>query len=227
MILLVHILAGALGLVAGAVALSAEKGARLHRKSGTLFVYSMVTMSLTGVVISVLRGIETNALGGLLAAYLVITALTTVRPVAAGSHWLDLGAMLMALAIGLTSVTLGIELFASGESARHGVPVPMLFIFGAVGLSASLSDVRMIRSGGIGGARRIARHLWRVCFAFFIATGSFFLGQADKIPEPFRMTALLVILALAPLAALLYWLWRVRIRKTFRGIDSVKSLETL
>ncbi|MGH7493682.1 MAG: hypothetical protein ACREOO_14995 [bacterium] len=80
MILLVHILAGGLGLVSGAVALSATKGARLHRKSGMLFVYAMVTMSLTGAMIAALRGIETNALGGLLAAYLVITSLSTVSP---------------------------------------------------------------------------------------------------------------------------------------------------
>ncbi len=225
MILLVHVLAGGLGLVAGAVALSAAKGARLHRKSGILFVYAMVTMSLAGAVIATVRGIETNALAGLLAAYLVITALTTVRPPAAGSRWLDLGAMLAALAIGLTSVTLGFELLVSGEGSRHGVPIPILFIFGAVGLSAGVSDVRMIRSGAIRGARRLARHLWRMCFALFIATGSFFLGQADEIPEPLRITALLVVLALAPLLLMLYWLWRVRIRKTFRGIVGVSSHE--
>lgn len=213
MILLVHILAGVLGLVTGAMALSAAKGASLHRKSGKLFVHAMVTMSLTGVVIAVLRGIETNALGGLLAAYLVITALTTVRPPAAESRWLNLGAMLVALAIGMTSVTLGFELLASGEGSRRGVPIPMLFIFGAVGLSAGISDIRMMRSGRIQGARRLARHLWRMCFAFFIATGSFFLGQADKFPESLRIIPLLIVLALAPLVVLLYWLWRVRIRR--------------
>jgi len=227
MTLLIHILAGGLGLVLGAVALSATKGAMLHRKSGKLFVYAMVTMSVTGAVIAALRGIETNALGGVLAAYLVITALTTVRPPAAGSRWLDLGAMLVGLAVGLTSVTLGFELLVSGEDSRHGVPIPMLFIFGAVGLSASLSDVRMIRSGAIQGARRLARHLWRMCFALFIATGSFFLGQADKIPEPLRIPALLAVLALAPLLIMLYWLWRVRVRRSFRGIVGVSSHEAI
>jgi len=41
---LLHIVAGLLGLVSGAVALYALKGARLHRQSGMLFVYAMVTM---------------------------------------------------------------------------------------------------------------------------------------------------------------------------------------
>ena len=225
--LLVHILAGGLGLVAGAVALSAAKGARLHRQSGMLFVYAMVTMSLTGVAIAFLRGIETNALGGVLAAYLVITALTTVRPPAAGARWLDRGAMLVALAVGLTLVTVGFELLLSGKSSRDGVPFPMLFFLGVVALLASGGDVRVLRSRGIQGARRLARHLWRMCFALFIATGSFFLGQADEFPEALRVTPLLVALALAPLLALFYWLWRVRSRRTHRGILGVASPEEI
>jgi uncharacterized membrane protein len=46
-ILPVHIAGGALALVFGYVALYATKGATLHRRSGTLFVYAMVTMALT------------------------------------------------------------------------------------------------------------------------------------------------------------------------------------
>ena len=115
----------------------------------------------------------------------------------------------------------------NGEGSRHGVPIPMLFIFGAVGLLASMSDVRMIRSGGIRGARRLARHLRRMCFALFIASGSFFLGQADKFPESLRIIPLLIVLTLAPLVVLLYWLWRVRVKKTLRGIVGVNSPEAI
>ncbi len=60
-----------------------------------------------------------------------------------------------------------------------------------------------------------------MCFAFFIATGSFFLGQADEFPEPLRITALLAVLALAPLLVMLYWLWRVRSRKTFTNAITI------
>ena len=38
-------------------------------------------------------------------------------------------------------------------------------------------------------AQRIARHLWRMCFAFFIATGSFFLGQQDILPKAVQRLA--------------------------------------
>ena len=78
-----------------------------------------------------------------------------------------------------------------------------LFLFGGIGLSASEGDLRMIRAGGVQGAPRFARHLWRMCFALFIATGSFFLGQAKVIPKPIRVIPLLAILALLPLVLML------------------------
>jgi len=216
--LFVHIAAGSLGILAGFVALYAAKGAALHRKSGMVFVYAMLTMAVTATAIAALRGIETSVAGGLLTAYMVLTALTAVRPAAAGRRWLDLGAMLVALAVGLIDVMWGLESVARGESTRNGGPVPMLFVFGAIALAASASDVRVIRSGGLQRASRLARHVWRMCFALFIASASFFLGQAKHFPQSLRIPALLAIPALLPLVAMAYWLWRLRVRRSFRGI---------
>ena len=82
MTMAVHILAGSLALAFGFVALYAAKGARVHRKSGMLFVYAMLPMCAFGIVIAVVRGVApaVNIPAALLTAYLVITALTTVRP---------------------------------------------------------------------------------------------------------------------------------------------------
>jgi uncharacterized membrane protein len=223
--LLVHIAAGGLGLVTGGIALSASKGGTLHRRSGLLFVYAMVTMAITGAGIAAWTGVATSVTGGLLAAYLVTTALTAVRPPFPASRRLAVGAMAVALAVGLADVSMGLAALARGESAWEGVPVPMLFLMGSVALGAGASDLRWLRSGGLQGRARLARHLWRMCFALFIASGSFFLGQADEFPEALRITPLLLALALAPLAALLYWLWRVRSRRTHRGITAASSHE--
>jgi uncharacterized membrane protein len=46
----IHIIAGSIAIVAGFISIFAVKGARLHRKSGMIFVYSMVVLSLTGAV---------------------------------------------------------------------------------------------------------------------------------------------------------------------------------
>jgi hypothetical protein len=92
----------------------------------------------------------------------------------------------------------------------------MMFFFGGVALLAALGDVRMILIGGLQGAQRIARHLWRMCFSLFIASGSFFLGQAKVFPKPIRILPLLVIPALLPLVLMLCWLARVLLTKWYR-----------
>ncbi len=101
--LAVHIIAGGLGIIFGFVALYAVKGAKLHRRTGMLFVYTLTTMALMGAMMAAVWGRQpaSNIPVGLLTAYLVITGLTTVRPPSAGSRWLDLGLMLVALAVDL------------------------------------------------------------------------------------------------------------------------------
>ncbi len=222
--LLVHILAGALALGFGYVALYAAKGATLHRKSGMLFVYAMLTMAALGTVIAAGRSVApaVNIPAASLTAYLVITALTTVRPPFAASRWLNPGGMLVALALGLTNLTFGFEALANGGK-RHGIPAFPFLMFGVVALLASTGDFRMIRAGRLRGAPRIARHLWRMCFALLIAALSFFLGQAKVFPKPIRIIPLLMIPVLAVLVTMLYWLWRVRIRRKLRGIIVVRD----
>jgi hypothetical protein len=78
---------------------------------------------------------------------------------------------------------------------------------------AAAGDLRMLMRGEISGTARLARHLWRMCFAWFIATGSFFLGQQQVIPPALRKQALLVPLAIMPLVLLIYWLMRLTLAK--------------
>lgn len=223
-----HILAGSLALVTGYVALYAAKGATLHRKTGMVFVYAMLTMTVCGMMLAAAEGgawAAVNFRAALLTAYLVVTALTTVRR-PAHARWLDVGGMLVALAVGLISLTFGFEALASGGS-RNGVPAFPFFLFGAVGLIGSAGDARMIGTGiSLRGAPRIARHLWRMSFALLIAAMSFFFGQAKVIPKPIRIPALLALPVLAVLVTMLYWLWRVRIRRSLQGIVRVRAPET-
>ena len=228
MTLVVHIVAGALGLVAGYVALYATKGAPLHRRAGMVFVYAMVTMGFLGSLISAVEGVwrPVNISAGVLTAYLVISGLITVRPPTAGKRWLDPGLMLVALAVGLLCLTFGFEAAASGGK-RNGIPAFPFFLFGVVGTLAGVLDLRMIRAGGLRGASRLARHLWRMCFALFIAAMSFFFGQAEVIPKPIRIMPLLALPVLAVLVTMFYWLWRVRVRRSLRGLVVAGAPEAL
>lgn len=212
-----HILAGGLGLLSGFVALYAAKGATLHRRSGTIFVYVILAMCLLGLVMALGRNSApaVNVPAALLTSYLVITSLATVRPPRAGVRWLHIGAMLVALAVGVVDLTFGFEAIANG-GRRQGIPAFPFILFGVIGLLAGAGDLRVLRSGALQGAARLTRHLWRMTFALFIATMSFFLGQAKVIPQPIRIPALLALPVLAVLVTMLYWLWRVRVRRTFQ-----------
>jgi len=91
-------------------------------------------------------------------------------------------------------------------------------VFGSIALASAIGDVRMLRAKQLRMPGRVVRHLWRMCFALFIATASFFLGQSDEFPLPLRIWPLLSALAFFPLVAMLYWVWRVRLRRSLRGL---------
>lgn len=218
-----HVIAGAVAIASGSVALYALKGAKLHRGSGMVFVYTMLVMSLTGAVMAVGRaGAATNIPAGLVTAYLVVTALATVHPPSAASRRLDRGAMLSAFAFGLTSITLAV----AGAGRRSGGLTFPLLMFGVVALLAGVGDLRMIRAGGLQGKARLRRHLWRMCTALFIAAGSFFLGPVRRIPEPLRLPALRLI-PLVVLLTMVYWLWRLRRKRISRGVAGVTASEAI
>jgi uncharacterized membrane protein len=210
---LLHIGAGLIALVSGAVALSTLKGANLHRRSGMIFVYSMLFMSSSGAVMAALKPQRLSLIAGVLTLYLVVTALLTVRPRVVGFHFVDLGAMLIALMTGIGSIRLGSEALANGAGQIDGLPAAPAFVLGAVALLAALADVRVM-ARGIQGAHRIARHLWRMCFALFLAAVSFFLVEAKGgLPRPIRDPALLSIPVLLVLGLMFFWLARVFLTK--------------
>ena len=221
--LVFHVGMGLAALVAGFIAISVRKGGTWHRRSGMVFVYTMIATGITAAGISIYEGKQGT--GGALVAYLVFTAWTAVRPLPGAGRRADIG--LAVLAAIIAAVTYAVAIMALGRPGNQidGVPAAMMFFMGTITLCAVAGDVRMIRAGGIKGTRRVARHLWRMCFALYIAAGSFFIGQMQFIPEPVRIVPLLFVLGISPLGVLLYWMWRVRLKQNLRGLMTTKPVE--
>jgi hypothetical protein len=212
--LAVHFAAGLVSIVAGTIALSAAKGGRLHRRSGVVFTSAMVVLGLTAAGIGTYEDRPGQVLGGLLAAYLVFSAMTTVRSLPGIGRRFNVTLMILAFAFAAAMLYGGVTEWLDPTVKVAGRPrvVPPLVV-GTVMLLAAIGDLRAIGAGGLQGSRRLARHLWRMCFGLFVATGSFFLGQMNFIPEPVRNVPLLLVLAFAPILFLVYWMWRVGVRK--------------
>ncbi len=218
-----HFGTGLIALVAGFIAIAARKGGTWHRRSGLVFVGAMIATGITAAGISLYEG--KNIGGGTLIIYFVLTACTAVRPLAGAGRRVDIGLMVLAFIFAAASYTGAFTALGRPGRQINGVPAGMTFFLATILLLAAIGDVRMIRAGGIQGTRRLARHLWRMCFGLFIASGSFFLGQMMFIPEPIRSVPLIVVLAVSPLVVLLYWMWRVRLRQNLRGMMTAKPIE--
>jgi len=178
--------------------------------AGKVFVVSMLTMASTAALLG-------NVFGGASALYLVTTGWLTARRREGETTIFDWGALLFGLAVGVPIVTDGLRIVSGSIAPKPGVPVGMILFLGSVVLLAAAGDVRMLVRGGVFGTPRVARHLWRMCFGLFIATGSF-LAQRRVIA--FLGGPKILLLALLPLILMIFWLIRVR----FKNIYEAKSI---
>jgi hypothetical protein len=190
--------------------MSFRKGSPGHRATGNVFVISMLCLAVSAVYLAIMKSQITNVLGGVLTFYLVITAWLTVRRRDGKIGRSDWGLLLFALTLGATLVIFGLQAVHSPTGLKYGTPSVLFFIFGSLALLAGAGDLRMLVRGGVSGTARLVRHLWRMCFALFFATGSFFLGQQQVFPAFLRNTNVLFIPAFLPLVMLIFWLIRVR-----------------
>jgi len=223
-ILIIHICGGVVGVLSGFAAMSFRKGSGRHRVAGNVFFVAMLVMGSSAAYLG-------NVVGGLLACYLVATAWLTARRREGETTIFDWAAFLFALAVGVLLVIHGVRLTTGAVAPTPGVPVGMIFFLGSVALLAAAGDFRMLVRGGVFGRQRIVRHLWRMCFSFFIATGSFFIGQPQVFPAFIRKTNLLFIPGILPLVLMIFWFFRVRFtnaykRKSVPGNGDVRSLPT-
>lgn len=213
-LLFLHVAGASIGLVAGAAAMLARKGERLHRAAGNVFFVSMLFMA--GVAAATAPFLPdarwTNTTAGVFTLYLVATSWATVKRREGEVGRFEVGALVVATCVAAMGAGLAV-VHAGSEAASAYATV---YAFAVVAAIAAAGDLRMIRRGGIAGAPRIARHLWRMSLALFIAAGSFFFGQADEIPQALRGPHL-AIPPLAVLGTLAFWMLRVRFTGAFRS----------
>jgi len=229
-ILVAHICAGTLGLLSGTAALSFRKGSPRHVLAGKVFVASMLTMAVGAVYLAVVKHQPNNIGGGIFTFYLILTAWLTARRRDRETSRFDWAVLLIPLALGILAWMSGVKALRSHEDLPGGVPVGMHLFMASVMLLAAAGDARMLLRGGVVGTQRVVRHLWRMCFGLFIATGSFFLGPSNRplrllstvglgqhLPSALFSVNLYLLLTILPLALLIFWLVRLRFTNAHQG----------
>ena len=218
LILFLHIAGGAVALVSGAVALFARKGSRAHTIAGLVFCVSMAIMASIGAAASPFLPVpeRANVIAGIVTLYLVWSGWRSVRSKQVVAGRFDMLGLAVALTSVMTGVLWAIQASNSPTGTLDGTPPQAFYVFIVIGTFASIGDVRLILKGRLSGSPRLSRHLWRMCFALFIASGSFFLGQQRVMPVWMRGSPWLFVPTLAPLLVMVYWLVRIR-RKNGRS----------
>jgi len=216
---IIHVGGGALALASGVVAVFAPKGGRVHRAAGTVFVVSMLVMAtFAGYLAVVMPGQIVNLVIGAMTFYLVATAWLTVRRHEAGVGLAEKFALGVILLIFAPFAVLSFQL-ATGETPFLASAIPFegpvliaIYSFTLMVAIAVIGDARMVLSGGVSGARRIARHLWRMCLGLTLATGSAFTNGLPRIlPGPMHVPPAFFLPQFVPIGLLVFWMIRVRL----------------
>ena len=173
---------------------------------------SMLTMAVSAMPLAYAAGKAMDVFSGMLVCYLVLTSWATLHQ---EYRRIELGLFVLGM------VTLGGYLWVEWEAARSGIRRPDVppgagYVFATIIALALVGDGIRIVKGNAGRPRRIIRHLWRMCFAFFMATVSFFLSRAHLFPDMVRESGVLYVFALAPIVLMTCWWVRTRLNERLR-----------
>jgi len=209
----IHVAGGCVALLAGAIAILLKKGSKNHRQSGFWFVCAMLVMALPGGVVSYLAGRPLDVMSSVLAVYMVVTGWLAFRQVPGWGYI----AMLCGAALCIAGY-LSVELYDLVAGVRAtDAPAGAGYLFATIIAFALWGDIRRLRQGDsttqtqfLSKRKLTIRHLWRLNFGLFMATGSFFGARPQLFPDWMQAYGLLILLSVAPLLVMAYWRFKLR-----------------
>jgi hypothetical protein len=215
-----HIGGGTIALVTGLTAAFSRKGGYLHRRAGIIFALSMLVMATFAMYLAVVvPGQIVNLFIGTFVFYLVATAWMTVRRAERTIGLFEKIALFVAFclcapfAILAFQLAIGVAPVFKSTIPFEGPVLVAIYGFTIVLALAAIGDAKLVLAGGISGAPRIARHLWRMCLGLTLAVGSFFTNALPRLlPGPMRVPPIFFLPQLLVLCFLVFWMIRVRLR---------------
>ncbi len=149
----IHILAGTIALIGAALAVSSEKGKKLHILSGKTYFWSMVAIFLTAIPMSILNS-DIFFLIAIFSFYLAFAGMRFAKNrkgIATIGDWITVGLMLFS---GVGMWTLATIYFINDDSQYA-----TLIVFGLLALALGSADFISYKNQTATGKERISRHL--------------------------------------------------------------------
>ena len=212
-----HIGGGLVAIVSGYGAVSMRKGGARHLLLGKVFVVAMLIMGTVGAVLSIPIHQRGNIGGGILAVYFALTGWMAVKRRAGTIGTVERVAAMIPLGVSVLFFSWGVQATMNGGKL-DAYGSPLYYVFGSLAALCASLDLKVIWQGGVSGVQRLARHVWRMCFSLFVAAGSFFIGQQKVMPAFMHGSPILLVLGLAPLGFMIFWLVRIRVAARPRAL---------
>lgn len=223
-ILYMHIIGGGLGLLSGLVASLSKKGSLIHRNSGKIFLVSMLVCYGIGAAVAPFlnEGQRVNFVAAILALYLLVSGVQAVKLRSYTASKFNLVGLLLSTSIAV----LGFVFMYMGSQSESGTvdgsPPDAFLLFVIAGSLSAIGEARILIIKKLSAQGRLYRHLWRMCFSFFIASGSLFSGQIQMFPDWFANSFLPILCSLFPLLVLWYWTIKMLFQISKRQFSRLK-----
>lgn len=180
-ILVLHIVAGTLGLSSGTVNIIKKKGGNVHRIVGDIFLYSMLTVSVSAFALSIIHPNYFLFIVGVFTLYLVGSGTRYLHLKQLGNkqkaHFIDWTLTYFMLAFGLAFVVLGIYHLV-GKNI-FGI---VFIALGGVGLRMVKADFTNFRGKSKIKNVWLTAHIQRIMGAYTSAITAFIVVNNQILP---------------------------------------------
>jgi uncharacterized membrane protein len=181
-LLIIHIIGGATGLITGTINLIRRKGDKFHKLIGKIFTYGMLTTGFSALVLAILRENYFLFIVGVFTIYLVGTGNRYIRLKSLGHtqrtsalDWIITVGMLLT---GLGFIGLGIRLLL----LRNNFGI-VLIVFGIVGLLFVSRDFSNYKGKFKAKNYWLLSHIQRMTGGYIAAMTAFLVVNAQYFPE--------------------------------------------
>ena len=153
-LLSIHIASGSISLFSAALAISSEKGKKIHVLSGKSYFWGMVLIFLTAIPMSIINSNVFLFLIAIFSFYLAFSGMRFARNKSGVPARVDLIAVNFMFLSGAGMWILAIIFFINNDSQFI-----TLIVFGFLALSLGYGDFRTFKNETAKGKERIAKHL--------------------------------------------------------------------
>ena len=206
-LLLIHVLAGIIALLAAMSAVSFRKGAPKHNLAGRVYFWAMMTVAATAIPVSIIRPNLMLFFVALFSSYLAYAGWRLgrkARYLLSRPPFLEWGMLL----VGLAMISAGVVQVVTGASLGW-----VLVAFGAIGLQFAIQDLR-----GWGKpmdfATRISNHLSRMLGGTIAAITAVLVQQVVPRLDPASPFKVAVWLAPTLIITPLIVIWARKVKST-------------